>query len=283
SANVALALLAADEDGLSGEEAALRRTVFGPNSLPKQKPPGVLVVYLRQFKSPLIYLLLAAAAISIIIGESTDALFIFAVVQINALIGTIQEARAESSAAALGSLIRQRVLVLRAGHTFEVDSEQLVPGDVVQLQSGSRVSADVRLLSARDLKVDESLLTGESLPVEKRSMLDLDEHTALGDRATMLHAGTTVLNGRAVGLVARTGKDTEVGRIAQALNRSAPPPLVVRLERFTRMVGMLVLLTVGVLAVALLLRGMEPTEIFFLAIALAVSAIPEGLPVAITV
>ncbi len=279
----ALALLAAGQDGLSEHEAAARRELFGPNQLPKQKHPGLLVIYLRQFKSPLIYLLLAAAAISVGIGEATDALFIFAVLQINAVIGTVQEARAESSAEALGGLIRQRVLLLRDGHTFEADSELLVPGDVVQLQSGSLVPADLRLLSARDLKVDESLLTGESLPVEKRLKGTLDAHTPLGDRATMLHAGTTVLNGRAVGLVARTGKNTEVGRIAQALDRAAPPPLVVRLERFTRLVGMLVVSAVIVLAVALLLRGMAPAEIFFLAVALAVSAIPEGLPVAITV
>lgn len=279
----ALALLAAGEDGLSEQEASARRAVFGPNRLPKQKRPGLLVIYLRQFKSPLIYLLLAAAAISIGIGEATDAVFIFAVLQINALIGTVQEAKAESSAESLGGMIRQRVLLLRGGHTFEVDSEMLVPGDVIQLQSGSLVPVDLRLLSSRNLKVDESLLTGESLPVEKRSVGALEEHTPLGDRATMLHAGTTVLDGRAVGLVARTGKDTEVGRIAQALDRGAPPPLVIRLERFTHMVGTLVICAVVVLGVALYLHGMPPAEIFFLAIALAVSAIPEGLPVAITV
>ena len=279
----ALALLAASEDGLSKQEASKRRAIFGPNRLPKQKRPGLLVFYLRQFKSPLIYLLLAAAAISLLIGEATDAVFIFAVLQINAVIGTVQEARAESSAQALGGLIRQRVLLFRDGHTHEVDSELLVPGDVIQLQSGSLVPADLRLLSTRDVKVDESLLTGESMPVGKHSAAALEEHTVLGDRSNMLYAGTTVLSGRAVGVVARTGKETEVGRIAQALERAAPPPLVVRLQRFTRLVGMLVICAVIVLAVALLLRGMQPAQIFYLAIALAVSAIPEGLPVAITV
>jgi magnesium-transporting ATPase (P-type) len=279
----ALALLAANEDGLCEREASERRAVFGPNRLPKQRRPGLPIIYLRQFKSPLIYLLLAAAAISLVIGEATDAIFIFAVLQINALIGMVQKARAESSAEALGGLIRQRVMLLRNGHAYEVDGELLVPGDVVQLRSGSLVSADLRLLSARNLKVDESLLTGESMPVEKHSTAALDEHTVLGDRTTMLHAGTTVLHGRAVGLVVRIGKETEVGRIAQALDRAAPPPLVIRLERFTRIVGTLVVLAVTVLAVALLLRGMEPAQVFFLAVALAVSAIPEGLPVAITV
>jgi len=283
SSEDALALLEANEDGLSEWEASERRVVFGPNRLPKRKRSGLSVIYLHQFKSPLIYLLLAAVAISLAIGEATDAIFIFAVLQVNALIGTVQEARAESSAEALDGLIRQRVMLLRSGHAYEVDGELLVPGDVVQLQSGSLVPADLRLLSARSLKVDESLLTGESMPVEKYSTDALAEHTVLGDRTTMLHAGTTVLNGRAVGLVVRIGKETEVGRIAQALDRSAPPPLVIRLERFTRVVGMLVVFTVTVLAVALLLRGMEPAQVFFLTVALAVSAIPEGLPVAITV
>jgi magnesium-transporting ATPase (P-type) len=279
----ALALLAADKDGLSEREATKRRAVFGPNRLPRQKRPGLPAIYLHQFKSPLIYLLLAAAAVSLFIGEATDAVFIFAVLQINALIGTVQEARAESSADALGGLIRQRVMLLRSGHACESDGELLVPGDVVQLQSGDLVPADLRLLSARNVMVDESLLTGESMPVEKRPTAALAEHTVLGDRTTMLHAGTTVLNGRAAGLVVRIGSETEVGRIAQALDRGAPPPLLIRLERFTRIVGMLVISAVAVLAVALLLRGMEPAQVFFLAVALAVSAIPEGLPVAITV
>jgi magnesium-transporting ATPase (P-type) len=271
--------------GLSDDEAARRREAFGANVLPRPKRRSPVVVYLAQFKSPLIYLLFAAAAVSLAIGELTDALFIFAVLQINAVIGTVQEWRAETSAEALQGLIRNEVVVVRDGLRREVESVELVPGDIVRLESGSLVPADIRLLAAHDLKLDESLLTGESLPVGKDPDAVLDEQTPVGDRQTMIHAGSTVLNGRADGVVAQTGMHTEVGRIAQALatTGTAPPPIVIRLERFTRAVGFMVVVAVAALGVALYAKGMPPAEIFFVAVALAVSAIPEGLPVAITV
>ncbi|MCP5365225.1 MAG: HAD-IC family P-type ATPase [Hyphomicrobiales bacterium] len=280
-----LALLETRSDGLAEAEVNDRRQVFGANVLPRPKRRSAFVVYLNQFKSPLIFLLLAAAVVSIAIGEMTDAVFIFAVLQINAIIGAIQEWKAESSAEALRTLIRSRNLVRRDGREHLIDSESLVPGDVILLSSGTLVPADARLLSETDLKVDESLLTGESLPVGKSPDLQLPEQTLVADRRTMLHAGTTVLSGRAVAVVTQIGLHTEVGRIAQALarTRTAPPPLAVRLERFTKMIGVLVVTAVGILAAALYASGMNLAEIFFLAVALAVSAIPEGLPVAITV
>jgi magnesium-transporting ATPase (P-type) len=285
TADEALADLESRADGLSAAEAAARLTTFGANELPKAKRRSLAIVFLGQFQNPLIYLLLAAAAVSLAIGETTDAGFIFAVLLVNAVIGTAQEWKAETSAEALKRLLPIQVVVRRDGDSRKIDGRTLVPGDVVRIASGTLVPADVRLLAEQDVKVDESLLTGESLPVGKDAAAVVADASALGDRRTMLHAGTMVLSGRAEGVVVRTGSHTEVGRIAQALAAApeAPPPLVVRLERFTRMIGVFIVAAVTVLGVALYLTGMAPAAIFFLVVALAVSAIPEGLPVAITV
>ena len=281
----ALEALRVDRDGLAAADVAARRAAFGPNELPRRKPPSALVIYLRQFEGPLIYLLLAAAAVSLLIGEPADAAFIFAVLQINAVIGAVQEWKAQTSAAALAGLVRDRVVVIRAGQRRRVDSAGLVPGDLVQLESGALVPADIRLLGARELKVDESLLTGESISVDKEAQGVLEAGAPLGERFNMLHAASTVLHGRAEGVVTRTGIHTEVGRIAEALitAETPPPPLVQRLIRFTRAIGTVIMVAIVVLAVVQLLRGIPLAEVFFIAVALAVSAIPEGLPVAITV
>jgi len=277
--------LASASAGLNADEVAARQAEFGTNALPKPPRPGVWAIHLKQFRSPLIYLLLAATAVSILIGEFTDAIFIFAVLQINAAVGTFQEWKAETSAAALDAMIHNWVTVLRDGERVRVDSVELVPGDVAMLESGALVPADLRLLSAVELSVDESLLTGESLPVDKIAEPALDPRTVLGDRHNMLHAGSTIDSGRAVGVVTQTGLHTELGRIAQALaaTKSAPAPLVVRLEKFTRTVGAVVIVAVLLISLALFAQGTAPNSIFLLAVALAVSAIPEGLPVAITV
>jgi len=285
SPEAALAALETTRSGLDEAEAAIRLAAFGENVLPRRKRPGMVEIYLRQFKSPLIYLLLAAAAVSWAIGEAVDALFIFLVLQINAVIGTIQEWKAETGAEALDKMIRNWAIVIRGGNRHQLDAAGLVPGDVVFLESGSMVPADIRLLSARDLRADESLLTGESLPVEKNTPALDEEHPALGDRRNVLHAGTSVISGRALGVVTLTGIHTELGRIAQALahSKTPPPPLVVRLEKFTRSVGQIVITAVAILAFSLFLKGMNLYEVFYFSVALVVSAIPEGLPVAITV
>jgi magnesium-transporting ATPase (P-type) len=284
-AEAAFAHLEASAAGLTSAEAAARRILFGPNVLPRPRRPGPFRVYLRQFKSPLIYVLLAAAAVSLLIGEYSDALFIFAVLQINAVIGTAQELKAEGSAEALDRMVVSVVTARRDGATRRLDSRDLVPGDVVLLESGGRVPADIRLIRAHELKVDESLLTGESVPVEKSPAAALPEPALLAERSNMLHAGSTVVSGRAEGVVVLTGRHTEIGRIADALvfTPSPPPPLVVRLERFSRYIGGAVVVACAALALVLVLRGAGLLDIFFVAVALAVSAIPEGLPVAITV
>jgi len=281
----ALAALDASDDGLTSAEVLARRAAFGANLLPRAKRPGPLLVYLRQFKNPLVYLLLAATVVSLFVGEFTDAGFIFVVLQLNAVIGGYQEWRAESAAEALDKLIRNLVVVRRDGRRLEVEASELVPGDLVQLESGSRVPADLRLLEARELTVDESLLTGESTSVGKSPDEILPPPTPLAERDNMLYAGTTVLAGRATGVVTGTAGRTEIGHIAQALlaGGGEPPPLVRRLEQFSRRIGVATMVLIGVIALAQFAQGLPLVTVFLVAVALAVAAIPEGLPVAITV
>ena len=285
SAEEALSLLGSSETGLSRPEVESRRQRFGENRLPVEEPPGVVRVVLHQFKDPLVYLLLAAAAVSVAIGEARDAVFIFAVLVVNASIGAVQERKAETSAQALRTTLRVTAITLRDGQRQRVDAAELVPGDVIELEAGSAVPADVRLMSSRGLTVDESLLTGESMPVDKRAGDLLAEDAPLHARANLAFAGTSVVTGRARGVVCRTASAAEVGRIATSLvaAEAGATPLQVRLRRLTRGIAVLVLggaLALGGLQLAL---GATIVDVFFLGVALAVSAIPEGLPVAITV
>lgn len=279
------ASLRAPRLGLTPAEAQQRLARHGPNRLPPPPPTPALAIALRQFRSPLIYLLLAAAGLALALGERADALFIQAVLLINAALGFAQELRADRSMAALARLVRSRARVRRGGHVVEVDSEEVVPGDFLLLEPGLRVPADVRLTETVGLRVDESVLTGESTPVEKHATPALPEDAPLADRRNLAFAGTTVISGRGAGLVVATGPATEVGRIAGQLGtiRRDPPPLIRRLERFARVIG----IAVGGLALLLialgLARGSELREIVLGAIALAVSAVPEGLPIALTV
>ena len=285
SAEAALAALESTPDGLDSGEAVRRLAAAGRNDLPRRKGRSTLAIYVSQFQSPLVYLLLAAAVLSVFIEEYADALFIFIVLQINALVGSIQEWRAEKSAAALDALTPARALVRRGGRRTMIDAAELVPGDIVELETGGQVPADLRVIAAQEVMADESLLTGESVSVAKEAGVDLEESIMVAERRNLLHAGTTVLSGRALGLVVRTGAMTEIGRIAAALasGEVSPPPLLLRLRRFSRVLGAVIIGAVAVVAAGQVLQGMPPAQVFFVAVALAVSAIPEGLPVAITV
>ncbi|MDH5483990.1 MAG: HAD-IC family P-type ATPase [Gammaproteobacteria bacterium] len=271
--------------GLSQAEADKRIELCGENRLPCTSPPGVLQIFARQFASPLIYVLLCAAILSIFIQEWSDAGFITAVLLINAVIGSIQEYSAQRAAAALDRMVTSRCHVLREGDSYEIDSERLVPGDIIVLQSGDRVPADIRLLSCHDLEIDESTLTGESLPVNKDAQLQLPPDTFLGDRKNMVFAGTLVNRGRGRGVVVATALNTELGHIAAdvLMKPVARPPLLVRMEIFTQRVAIVVAVAAIIMAAISFSRGMPLAEIFMLAVALAVSVIPEGLPVALTV
>ena len=284
-AEAVLERLGTPREGLSPETVQARRRRAGPNTLPRARGESLSHMFVRQFASPLIYVLLAAAILSVIIREWSDAGFITAVLLINAVIGCFQEYSAQRAAEALQKLVRIRCRVLRAGEDYEIDAEDLVPGDIVVLESGAGVPADLRLLDSHDLEVDESLLTGESLAVGKQAEAVLPEDAPLAERRNMAFAGTLVLRGRGHGVVVATGLDTALGQIAADVleQPSARPPLVERMERFTRWIAVLVGVAALLMALVALYRGIPLAEVFLMAVALAVSVIPEGLPVALTV
>ncbi len=271
--------------GLSQAEAGFRLQQFGINALPRKEPPGLPVVFFNQFKSPLIYVLVAAALVSLLIQEYSDAIFISAVLLLNAIIGTVQEFSAQRSADALQQMMKTDARVLRDGEAYVIDSEKLVPGDIVLLESGDRVPADMRILDCHNLDIDESLLSGESVAVTKDAALLLEADTPLGDRRNMAFAGSLVDRGRGRCIVVATGLATELGNIAESVTEGtgAKAPLQKRMERFTRRVALFVGGAVLVMAAVLMIRGMPLGDIFLSSVALAVSVIPEGLPVALTV
>lgn len=273
------------ESGLSDEAARERLIQYGTNVLPAKKTPSLTAVFFRQFANPLIYILIAAGLLSFLIQDLKDALFIFGVITFNAILGTIQEWKAEQSAKALQDLLKIMAHIKREGISRRVVSEEVVPGDLVFLESGERVPADIRLVSANNLSMDEAILTGESLPVQKHSNTLEDWDLPIGDRSNMAFAGTTVASGRGVGIVVATGLRTEVGRIAQSVaeTATAETPLVLRMESFARKIGAIFLGVSLLLGGIAFMKGYPWDEVVLMAIALAVSAIPEGLPVAMTV
>ena len=284
NAESVLKSLNTDRNGLSEEEVKRRREKCGFNNLPRHRKAGLIKIFLAQFLNPLIYVLLIASVVTVIMHEYTDAIFIGAVLFLNAVIGTIQEYRAEKSAEALQEMVKVITKVRRDGSVVTIDSEELVPGDIVLLESGSKVPADVRLVEVNELKVDEAFLTGESEGIIKKTE-PLEGELVVGDRKNMAYAGSTVLYGRGTGVVTATGLYTEMGKIAGTLETtvSFKPPLVMRMEKFARQVAYIIMVVVVALGLVAALQGMPVQDIFFLSVALAVSAIPEGLPVAITV
>lgn len=281
----AVRILGTDRDrGLSADEVERRRAIFGENKLPDAERDTLLRIVARQFKDPLIYILLIAGLASLAIGSFDDAVFIFAVLVLNASLGSYQEYKAELAAQSLEEMIKIIVQVKRDGRTEALSSEELVPGDVVVASPGRSVPADIRLVSSHDLRVDESLLTGESTPVDKQVEAELEQDASLGDRTTLLHAGSMVMSGRGTGVVCAIGDMTELGRIAESLtSKQQAAPLVIRMRKFTRVIAIGILTVVVVLGGIQLARGISFLNVFMLAVALSVSAIPAGLPAAITV
>jgi magnesium-transporting ATPase (P-type) len=271
--------------GLARAEAAARLERHGPNQLEEAPPPSVWAVLLHQFTSPLIYILLVATFVTLLLREYADAIVIAAVLALNALIGFVQERKAERSVRGLMHLVAAHARVIREGREWDVESRELVPGDLVLLESGGRVPADLRLGSATALLVDESLFTGESVPVTKTTArLDQDD-LVIGDRTNMAYAGSVVASGRGRGYVVATGAATELGAIAGLVRTGerAETPLQQRMTRFAHVVG-LVVVAAAIAAFALgVARGESMADMFIVAVALAVSAIPEGLPVVFTI
>jgi cation-transporting ATPase F len=271
-------------DGLSQEEARSRRERFGPNRLPAAASGGWLLRVARQFHNPLVYVLLVAGVVTLVLGEVVESVVIFGVVLVNALVGYLQEAKAEAALDALRDLVRTTARVVRGGRILALDSEDLVPGDLVRIEAGDKVPADLRLTRETDVEADESALTGESVPVVKDE-LTLRADTVVADRRNMLYSGTLVTRGSGTGVVVATGAATEMGQIHRLVGAVDPlaTPLTRRLAEFSRILTGIIL---GLAAVTFLIgiaRGEPWPDMFTAAVALAVGAIPEGLPAAVTI
>lgn len=280
----AVSLLGSDaERGLSALEVSRRHKRFGPNALTPRVAETPLQLLGRQFAQPLVYILLAAVVLTMVLREWADAAVILAVVLVNAAIGFFQEMKALRAIDALSRIMESEATVVRDGETRSIPAEEVVPGDVVLLQSGDRVPADLRLLRERDLQIDESALTGESVPVEKNAG-ELPAATVLADRANMAFSTTLVTYGTGVGLVVDTGDETEIGQINEliASATSLETPLTRQIGSFSHLLLKVILVLAGLVAVAILLRGEPPASVFLAAVALAVGAIPEGLPAVVT-
>ncbi|WP_368733018.1 HAD-IC family P-type ATPase [Streptomyces alkaliphilus] len=278
-------LLGTDPDrGLSSDEAKSRLERWGPNSLPQAGGSGILVRLLRQFHHPLIYVLLVAALVALLLDEPVDSAVIMAVVLANAVIGFVQESRAEAALDALRAMVRTRAKVVRDGAPHSVDSEDLVPGDLVHLAAGDKVPADLRLVRPAELRVDESALTGESLPVSKDESA-LPVETVVADRRNMIWSGTLVTGGTGTGVVVATGGETELGEIHRLVGGAdtLATPLTRKLDSFSKVLTVAILALAAVTFVLGLLRGDELGLTFTAAVALAVAAIPEGLPAVVTI
>lgn len=276
--------LSTDKQGLHVEEVKKRQATYGMNSIPKGKRATIFQIILHQLIHPLIFILVGAAGASVLIGEPGDAYFILLVIFINSALGTYQEYQAEKSANSLQQMIQIQARVTRNSKEQTISAEELVPGDLISLESGAKVPADIRLIETHSLEIDESFLTGESLAAKKQTDALL-ENKSVADRTNMAFAGATVMVGRGKGIVVATGAKTQVGQIAKHVSKgeSAKPPLILRMEMFIRQITWFILALSVVLAVLLRWQGMDWAAIFFFIVALAVSAIPEGLPVALTV
>ncbi|MGZ5538126.1 MAG: cation-translocating P-type ATPase, partial [Chthoniobacterales bacterium] len=286
TAEQVLASLASSETGLSAGEAARRLAQDGPNELREAEPISAWKIFLAQFKSLIIWILIVAAAVSGLLGEVADAVAILAIVVLNAAIGFYQEFSAEKSIAALKRMTAPRAKVRRDGMISTVPATEIVPGDVLELEAGDLVAADARLLAAFSLQCVESALTGESDTVEKNSATLAQHDLPLADRANMIFMGTSVANGTGRAVVVATGMQTEIGRIAALIHEAGAEeatPLQKKLESLGRVLVWASLGIVAVLLVLGLLRHTPAFEMFLTSVSLAVAAVPEGLPAVVTI
>jgi len=270
--------------GLTEEEVLSRRKAFGENTLTPKTGQGPIIRFLLQFYQPLVIILLVAALVTLFLGEWVEAGVIFGVILINAVIGFIQESKALKAIDALARAMVSNAVVQRGGRRQKVPAQELVPGDVAFLQSGDKVPADVRLFEVRELRIDESTLTGESLPVEKEDG-GLPEETVLSDRRNMGYSSTLVTHGACKGVVIATGDRTEIGRINEMISSAEvlATPLTRKIEHFSKILLYVIIALAAVTFVVGYLRGQQWVDMFLASVALAVGAIPEGLPAAMTI
>jgi cation-transporting ATPase F len=285
TAHEAVALLDSDHRaGLEPDEARQRLERVGPNQLPQARGAGPVRRFVRQLNSPLVYVLIVAGVVTLLLGELVDSSVIFGVVLVNALLGFVQESKAESALEALRSMVHTRATVIRGGAQLSIPSEEIVPGDLVRVEAGDRVPADLRLISETQLRIDESALTGESLPVTKNHAL-LSPETAMADRLNMAYSGTLVTDGSGTGLAVATGGDTELGQIHRLVGstETTTTPLTRQLGTFSAQLTVIILGLAVLAFVVGVLRGEPAGEMFIAVVALAVGAIPEGLPAAVAI
>jgi len=285
TAEEALALLGAAPGGLTQAEADARLRDHGGNVLPSPKRRSPVVRFLLQFHNILIYVLIGAAGITAFLDHLTDTFVILAVVIANAVIGFIQEGKAESAMDAIRLMLAPRANVLRSGERHSVEGEAIVPGDIVLLEAGDKVPADIRLISARGMNIQEAILTGESVPVEKR-IEPVSEGASLGDRSCMAFSGTLVTSGQGKGVAVTTGTATEIGRISGLLStvEELTTPLVRQMDTFAKWLTLLILLIAALLFVyGYFVSHLAFSEMFMVVVGLSVAAIPEGLPAVLTI
>lgn len=273
------------EAGLTSSDAKKRLEKYGPNELPKKKPDSILKIFISELLDPIVLLLIVSIVASLLVGEVVDAVAIAVIILIDLIIGTVEEKKANTTAESLSKLVREQVKVQRDNKEILVDSTEITVGDYIYLESGDKISADIRIVEAHNFSVDESILTGESLPITKSSKkINSKDKVLLTSQNNMVFAGTTVLTGRAEGIVVGVGLNTEIGKIAQILNETEEEksPLTIRVEKFSKQITILICIVSAFIAILLIAKGLPFEEILVSVIALAVSAMPEGLPLALT-
>ncbi|MBE0645771.1 MAG: HAD-IC family P-type ATPase [Bacteroidetes bacterium] len=273
------------DDGLNAEAVDRSRAAYGANELPREKVKPGYMLFLEQMNNPIIIILLIAAVLTAILADPADSIVIFVVVVVNTLIGYYQENKAEAALRALKDLTSPTARVLRHGTQMTLPSTELVCGDIVFVESGTKVPADIRLIDSQELMIDESMLTGESMHTLKQAQADVAEDASLGDRSNMLYSGTVVQRGRGKGVVIAVGVQSELGQITKNIVEAEETisPLQLRLARFGKNLSITIGIAIGVLFVAGWLQGNSLLQMFLTSVGLAVSAIPEGLPVSVTV
>ena len=272
------------KNGLTEKQAKKRLQEFGPNKLPEEKRLSRIIIFLRQFQSPLVYILVIAGLISLVLKEQTDAIVIFCAVFLNTIVGFFQEDKASRALEKLKQIVKHPATVLRQGNLKIIDSEALVTGDIVLLNSGDKIPADARIVTTNNLKINQMSLTGEWLPAEKSPKI-LTQETSLADRANMVYMGTIVEHGKGKIIITETGEKTEIGQIAKMVKKTpeAKTPYQKKSAHLAKIIGIVIaIISLGIFTEGII-RGKEFLEMFTIAIAVAVAAIPEGLPVAMTV
>lgn len=277
-------IFSSSPSGISEQESLNRLQKFGPNQLEEKKKKPVWLLFFSQFKDFMILILAAAALISGLVGDLTDTIIILVIIVLNAVLGFIQEYRAEKAMESLKKLTQTQSKVIRDGKSMSIPSQQLVTGDVVVLEAGNMVPADIRLTEVFSLQIDESSLTGESVPVTKQTEPIPQDLIPAGDQTNMAFKGTLVTNGRGIGLAVGTGMKTEIGKIANLLQEDTPmTPIQQRMQRFGKVISFIILGICTLLFGAGLARGEEIFSVLLLSVSLAVAAIPEALPALITI